>query len=869
MDINQMTYAVQGALQKAVELAKENENQNIEIEAVLKAALEENESLFKSVLERANINTEQLVNAYNEKLKNYPSVQGENIQYGQYISPKANELLNKAEFYMNSYEDEYISMEHLIVSAMEIDETTKQFVGNKKEVIEEIIKKIRGGNHVTSQNPEPNYEALEKYGRDLVEEVRKGNMDPVIGRDEEIRNTVRILSRKTKNNPVLIGEPGVGKTAIVEGLAQRIVRKDVPESLLDKTIFELDLSALVAGAKYRGEFEERLKAVLKEVKDSDGRILLFIDEIHMLVGAGKTEGAMDAGNMLKPMLARGELHCIGATTLNEYREYIEKDSALERRFQKVNVSEPDVEDTISILRGLKERYEVYHGVRIQDKAIVAAAELSDRYITDRFLPDKAIDLVDQACATIRTEMGSNPTELDQVNRRVMQLEIEESALKNESDNLSKQRLQELQQELSNEKEKQNAIQSRVEEEKGKIAKLQEKRTELDESRKALEDAENNYDLEKAAELQHGKIPELEKELRELEDAFQNEQNGDNDRIIREIVTDEEIGDIVSSWTGIPVSKLVETEREKLLNLSDILHERVVGQDKAVDLVADAVVRARAGIKDPNRPIGSFLFLGPTGVGKTELAKSLASTLFDSEKHMIRIDMSEYMEKHSVSRLIGAPPGYVGHDEGGQLTEAVRRNPYSVILLDEIEKAHSDVFNVLLQILEEGRLTDSKGREVDFKNTIIIMTSNIGSQVLLENVKNAGVITDATEKAVMNSLNQYFKPEIINRMDDIVLFKPLTIGDMSLIVDKILTQLNIRLMSQRLSIDVSDKAKAWLGEEAYEPQFGARPLKRFVQRQIETPLARKMIKENLTEGTKVNIDLVDDGLIFEEIKPNNE
>ncbi|OEL07756.1 ATP-dependent chaperone ClpB [Staphylococcus equorum] len=869
MDINQMTYAVQGALQKAVELAKENENQNIEIEAVLKAALEENESLFKSVLERANINTEQLVNAYNEKLKNYPSVQGENIQYGQYISPKANELLNKAESYMNSYEDEYISMEHLILSAMEIDETTKQFVGNKKEVIEEIIKKIRGGNHVTSQNPESNYEALEKYGRDLVEEVRKGNMDPVIGRDEEIRNTVRILSRKTKNNPVLIGEPGVGKTAIVEGLAQRIVRKDVPESLLDKTIFELDLSALVAGAKYRGEFEERLKAVLKEVKDSDGRILLFIDEIHMLVGAGKTEGAMDAGNMLKPMLARGELHCIGATTLNEYREYIEKDSALERRFQKVNVSEPDVEDTISILRGLKERYEVYHGVRIQDKAIVAAAELSDRYITDRFLPDKAIDLVDQACATIRTEMGSNPTELDQVNRRVMQLEIEESALKNESDNLSKQRLQELQQELSNEKEKQNAIQSRVEEEKGKIAKLQEKRTELDESRKALEDAENNYDLEKAAELQHGKIPELEKELRELEDAFQNEQNGDNDRIIREIVTDEEIGDIVSSWTGIPVSKLVETEREKLLNLSDILHERVVGQDKAVDLVADAVVRARAGIKDPNRPIGSFLFLGPTGVGKTELAKSLASTLFDSEKHMIRIDMSEYMEKHSVSRLIGAPPGYVGHDEGGQLTEAVRRNPYSVILLDEIEKAHSDVFNVLLQILEEGRLTDSKGREVDFKNTIIIMTSNIGSQVLLENVKDTGVITDATEKAVMNSLNQYFKPEIINRMDDIVLFKPLTIGDMSLIVDKILTQLNIRLMSQRLSIDVSDKAKAWLGEEAYEPQFGARPLKRFVQRQIETPLARKMIKENLTEGTKVNIDLVDNGLIFEEIKPNNE
>ena len=861
-----MTYAVQSTLQNAIELAKINENQNIEIEAVLSAALTESESLFKSIFDRAHIDTDKLDQSYKEKLKKYPSVQGDNVQYGQYISQNANNLLNKAESYMKKYEDEYISMEHIVLAAIDIDDTTKQFVANKKEVIEEIIKKVRGGNHVTSQNPEANYEALEKYGRDLVEEVRQGNMDPVIGRDEEIRNSIRILSRKTKNNPVLIGEPGVGKTAIVEGLAQRIVRKDVPESLLDKTIFELDLSALVAGAKYRGEFEERLKAVLKEVKDSDGRIILFIDEIHMLVGAGKTEGAMDAGNMLKPMLARGELHCIGATTLNEYREYIEKDSALERRFQKVNVSEPNVEDTISILRGLKERYEVYHGVRIQDKALVAAAELSDRYITDRFLPDKAIDLVDQACATIRTEMGSNPTELDQVNRRVMQLEIEESALKNESDNASKQRLQELQEELANEKEKQSSIQSRVEEEKEKIAKLQEKRSELDESRKALEDAENNYNLEKAAELQHGKIPQLEKELRELEDAFQNEQNEDNDRIIREIVTDEEIGDIVSSWTGIPVSKLVETEREKLLNLSDILHERVVGQDKAVDLVADAVVRARAGIKDPNRPIGSFLFLGPTGVGKTELAKSLASTLFDSEKHMIRIDMSEYMEKHSVSRLIGAPPGYVGHEEGGQLTESVRRNPYSVILLDEIEKAHSDVFNVLLQILEEGRLTDSQGREVDFKNTIIIMTSNIGSQILLENVKDTGVITESTEKAVMNSLNQYFKPEIINRMDDIVLFKPLSVNDMSLIVDKILTQLNIRLMEQRISIEVSDKAKTWLGEEAYEPQFGARPLKRFVQRQIETPLARKMIRENLPEGTLIKIDLSDDGLTFEEIKP---
>ena len=864
-----MTYKVQEALQKAIELSKENELQNIEIEAILKGTLEEDESLFQSILERANIDTDQLNQAYSEKLKHYPSVQGDNVQYGQYIGSKANELLNKAESYMKEYEDEYISMEHILRAAMDIDETTQQFVGNKEEVVKEIITKVRGGNHVTSQNPEVNYEALEKYGRDLVEEVRQGKMDPVIGRDEEIRNTIRILSRKTKNNPVLIGEPGVGKTAIVEGLAQRIVRKDVPESLLDKTIFELDLSALVAGAKFRGEFEERLKAVLKEVKESDGRIILFIDEIHMLVGAGKTDGAMDAGNMLKPMLARGELHCIGATTLNEYREYIEKDSALERRFQKVGVSEPDVEDTISILRGLKERYEVYHGVRIQDRALVAAAELSDRYITDRFLPDKAIDLVDQACATIRTEMGSNPTELDQVNRRVMQLEIEESALKNESDNASKHRLEELQEELSNEKEKQASLQSRVEQEKEKIAKVQEKRAELDRSRQALEDAQTESNYEKAAELQYGTIPQLEKELKEYEEAFHDEQ-GDNERMIREVVSDEEIGDIVSQWTGIPVSKLVETEREKLLNLSDILHERVVGQDKAVDLVSDAVVRARAGIKDPNRPIGSFLFLGPTGVGKTELAKSLASSLFDSEKHMIRIDMSEYMEKHSVSRLIGAPPGYVGHDEGGQLTEAVRRNPYSVILLDEVEKAHSDVFNVLLQILDEGRLTDSKGRSVDFKNTIIIMTSNIGSQILLENVKDSGEITESTEKAVMDSLHAFFKPEILNRMDDIVLFKPLSINDMSMIVDKILTQLNIRLMDQRISIEVSDEAKKWLGEEAYEPQFGARPLKRFVQRQIETPLARMMIKENMPEGTKVNVNLNDSQeLTFDVQKPSAE
>lgn len=857
-----MTYSVQSVIEKAQQLSQSQQLQNIEIEAVLLSALNEDESIFKRTLDRANIDTEDLEKAYNKKLNQYSVVKGDNIQYGQYISPKLNELFNKADKIKEEMQDDFMSMEHLLKAAIEVDQTTQEFVGNKKEVVNEIINKIRGGNRVTSQNPEVQYEALSKYGRDLVEEVRKGKMDPVIGRDEEIRNTIRILSRKTKNNPVLIGEPGVGKTAIVEGLAQRIVKRDVPESLLDKTIFELDLSALVAGAKYRGEFEERLKAVLKEVKDSEGRILLFIDEIHMLVGAGKTEGAMDAGNMLKPMLARGELHCIGATTLNEYRQYIEKDSALERRFQKVNVSEPDLEDTISILRGLKERYEVHHGVRIQDRAIVAAAELSDRYITDRFLPDKAIDLVDQACATIRTEMGSNPTDLDAVNRRVMQLEIEENALKSESDQASQIRLEELQKELADEKEKQQQLQSKVEEEKEQIKSLQDKRAELDESKKALENAENQYDLGKAAELKHGKIPQIEAELRELEDSFAEENGDDHDRLIREIVTDEEIGYIVSQWTGIPVSRLVETEREKLLKLSDILHERVVGQDEAVDLVADAVVRARAGIKDPNRPIGSFLFLGPTGVGKTELAKTLAATLFDSEKHMIRIDMSEYMEKHSVARLIGAPPGYVGYEEGGQLTEAVRRQPYSVILLDEIEKAHNDVFNVLLQLLDEGRLTDAKGRSVDFKNTIIIMTSNIGSQFLLDGVTESGEIEESAKKQVTDSLHAHFKPEILNRMDDIVLFKPLSVKDMSFIVDHIITNLNIRLTDQHIKINVDQDVKEWIAKEAYEPQFGARPLKRFVQRQIETPLARLMIGKELKEGTQVNVHLENEEVKFE-------
>ncbi|WP_428416261.1 ATP-dependent chaperone ClpB [Phocicoccus schoeneichii] len=861
MDINKMTYAVQSVIERAQQLSVDLKLQTIELEAVMKALFTVPDSMASDVLQRANINVDALLDSYDKKLSMHNTVSGENVQYGQYMSQGFSNLVSKATSIMEDMNDQYISQEHILLAAMEIDERLKESVGNKTEVIKEIIKKIRGGNHVTTQNPEVQYEVLQKYGRDLVEEVRKGNMDPVIGRDEEIRNTIRILSRKRKNNPVLIGEPGVGKTAIVEGLAQRIVRRDVPDSLLDKTIFELDLSALVAGAKYRGEFEERLKAVLKEIEEADGRILLFIDEVHMLVGAGKTDGAMDAGNMLKPMLARGELHMIGATTLNEYREFIEKDSALERRFQKVQVSEPDVEDTISILRGLKERYEVHHGVRITDRALVAAAELSDRYITDRFLPDKAIDLVDQASATIRTEMGSNPTELDQINRRVMQMEIEEQALLKEDDSVSKNRLEELQKELADLREEQKKLQSRVDREREQIEGVSAKRAEIDKARQELEEAESNYQLERAAELQHGIIPKLESELKTLEEALQKDTAGE-DRIIREVVTEEEIGMIVSQWTGIPVTKLVETEKDKLLNLPSLLHNRVVGQDEAVDLVSDAVVRARAGIKDPNRPIGSFLFLGPTGVGKTELAKALAATLFDSEDNMIRIDMSEYMEKHSVSRLIGAPPGYVGFEEGGQLTEAVRRHPYSVILLDEVEKAHTDVFNILLQVMDDGRLTDSKGRTVDFKNTILIMTSNIGSHYLLDTVVQGGEITDKTREVVMNEVHNYFKPEIINRMDDIVMFSPLSKENMTGIVDKLIKELNDRLNDQHMSIEVTDRVKKWIADEAYEPQFGARPLKRFIQRQIETPLARKMIEMDLEEGLKVNVDLVDDELKFE-------